>query len=114
MTKLILSANLFGAVHSCQSAPAGSTVCWVRVGCGTEPCSPTGAGCADGGTSLTVYTSQQIHSPLFFVKAWVMSSRAGLTIGAPVNAKHWGLVGKKEVVCNWLMYRVSTSHSTVH
>lgn len=65
-------------------------------------------------SSLTVYTSQQIHSPLFFVKVWVMSSRAGLTIGAPVNARHWGLVEKEEAVENWLMYRFRASHSTVH
>lgn len=51
--------------------------------------------------SLTVYTSQQIHSPLFFVKVWVMSSRAGLTIGAPVNARHWGLVEEKEYIIGW-------------
>lgn len=40
-----------------------------------------------------------MHSPLFFVKVCVMSSRAGLIIGAPVSAMHWGLLGgKKEVV----------------
>lgn len=75
---------------------------------------PVVLGVQTGVSSLTVYTSQQIHSPLFFVKAWVMSSRAGLTIGAPVNARHWGLMGKKEVVYNWLMYRFRTSHSSVH
>lgn len=117
MTKFILSADLLGGVHSCQSA-AGGAQCTEWEWNGTGTCSPPGAGCAGlgeiGVSSLTVYTSQQIHSPLFFVKVWVMSSRAGLTIGAPVNARHWGLVEEKEVVCNWLMYGFRTSHSVVH
>lgn len=55
---------------------------------------------------LTVYTSQQMHSPLFFVKVCVMSSRAGLIIGAPVNAMHCGLLGgrKRLYLSGWCTY----------
>lgn len=45
--------------------------------------------------TLTTKTSQQIQRPLFFVKAWVMSRRAGLVMGPPVKTMHWGLKAKK-------------------
>lgn len=45
--------------------------------------------------ALTTKTSQQMQRPLFFVKAWVISKRAGLVMGPPVKTMHWGLKAKK-------------------
>lgn len=85
----------------------GNIVCQVRVECVMEIGSTLWCWIfrfiwAD----LTVYTSQQMHSPLFFVKVCVMSSRAGLIIGAPVNAMHWGLLGGKKrlYLIGWCTY----------
>lgn len=75
----------------------GNIVCRVRGECVMEICSTHWCWIFRViWVDLTVYTSQQMHSPLFFVKVCVMSSRAGLIIGAPVNAMHWGLLGGKK------------------
>lgn len=39
-----------------------------------------------------------MQSPLLFVNECVISSRAGLVMGAPVNTMHWGLQEEKETV----------------
>lgn len=54
-----------------------------------------------GEEALTTKTSQQMQRPLFLVKAWVMSKRAGLVMGPPVKTMHWGLKVEKRRSENW-------------